>query len=146
MADYDCAIPSPLDMEELIVKKTISRMLSDNYTLIIVFVVILGILAIIFTYFGKQILNSIKQYKKNNLQNLIGDPDKEIYLEEENNMIDVKKYQEGGKQQFYKDIDKIYREYNVEKTNYIKSTYGSENDDYIDQKISYKTYDNHEYN
>jgi hypothetical protein len=141
----DCAVPSPLDMDDMIVKNSIKRMLSDNYTLLFVFLFITIILVLILVYFFKQIQFTLKNYKKfiGNNETINTDTDNEII--DDDNITDPSKYQDPNKTSFYKSVKDLYNEYNTEKTNYIKTTYNKENDDYINEKMEYKTYDDYIY-
>jgi predicted PurR-regulated permease PerM len=138
-----CAVPSPIDMDELITKGYISKMLSDNYTLLIIFVIIIGILLFLTTYFINQIKTTLKDYNRNiqKIGSTINTED-EVYIDEPE-VLDPNTYQDPNKQQFYKNVDTVYKEYNKEKTNYIKSTYNKENDDSIDRNIVYSKYDDY---
>lgn len=136
-----CAIPAGSDMDELIVKGYISRMLSDNTTLIIIFFVVILILGIMLWYFVSQAYTSYKEYK-NNVEKS-GEQSSTYEAKEE--IDDPAKFQEPSKLKFIKSIDAAYKEYNMEKTNYIKTTYGKENDDYIDKNIVYSKYDDYSY-
>ena len=146
--DESCAIPVPMDMDELIVKSSIKRMLSDNYTLLFVFLFVIVILVLILLYFFKQIKLTLDNYKKYIGQNetISTNDDNEVqYTDEDTSVMDVSKYQDSNKTAFYKSVKDLYNEYNTEKTNYIKTTYGKENDDYIDENMSYKAYDDYMY-
>lgn len=145
-----CAVPSSMDLDELIVKSTINRILSDNYTLLIICLVVLILLGVVLYYFTKQTYKVVIDYKQNNVRSGYKPaPESQSYTSNgENNdepVEDPLKYQEPGKQKFYKSVDDIFKEYNVEKTNYIAATYGRENDDAVDSRIAYKKYDDYKY-
>ena len=153
-----CAVPNSIDMDEVITKGYITKMLSDNYTLLIVFAILFLILVFILLYFIKQCFNAYKMYKQNTLGG--SSPpvniDDEIYpmdpldnLESSDpldNLVttDPNNYRDPEEQKFYKDVDTIYKDYNKEKTNYIKSTYNRDNDDEINEKMIYSKYDSYQ--
>lgn len=143
-----CSAPGG-DMDDVIVKNYIGRMLSDNYTLLIVFVLVSAMIIFVLNYFFKQARATYNDYKKNKAQSASNpdDPqaDNEIEPDENDEPVDTKKYQDAGKQQFYKNIDTAYKEYNTEKSKYIEVNYGKENDDYVDQKVAYREYDDYNY-
>ncbi len=143
-----CAIPPSSDMDELIVNGYISRLLADNTSLLIIFAVMAFILIGILWYFVKQAYTTYKEYKNNIVKSgtTNNDEDEKENEEFDASEIDPTKYQEAGKMQFIKAVDKKYNEYNLEKTAYIKATYGKENDDYIDQRIAYNDHDDYDYN
>ena len=87
----------------------------------------------------------IKEHKRNiQRSGLQHKSDTEVYLED-NPVEDPLTHQEPGKQQFYKKVDDVFKEYNIEKTQYIATTYGHENDDKVDNRIAYKKYDDYKY-
>lgn len=143
-----CSAPGG-DMDDLIVKNYIGRMLSDNYTLLIVFVIVSFLILFVLNYFFKQARATYNDYKKNKAQSEQNstdvNADNEIEPDENDEPVDTNKYQDPNRRQFYKGIDDIYKEYNVEKSKYIEVNYGKENDDYVDQKVAYKEYDNYNY-
>lgn len=148
-----CAVPNSIDMDEVITKGYITKMLSDNYTLLIVFAILFLILLFVLLYFGKQCYNAYKMYKKSNGDAPPVNVDNEIYpLDVEDpadpldnlNITDPNEYRDPEEKKFYKDVDTIYKDYNTEKTNYIKSTYNRDNDDEINEKIIYSKYDSYQ--
>ena len=142
-----CAVPASVDMEEMMVQSYISRMLSDNYTLLIVFLVVTILLGVVLIYFVKQFRSTYTDYKKHlERSDQQQETDNEVELtDEERKLVDPVKYQAPEKTKFYDTVGDVYKEYNTEKTNYIKSLYGTENDDYIDEKMAYKSHDNYDY-
>jgi len=151
-----CAVPNSIDMDEVITKGYITKMLSDNYTLLIVFAILFCILMFVLLYFIKQCYNSYKMYNQNTLGGSSPpvNVDSEIYPTDPSDPLadsldnltttDPNKYRDPEEQNFYKDVDTIYKDYNKEKTNYIKSTYNRDNDDEINEKIIYSKYDNYQ--
>ena len=141
-----CTLPGGFNMEEVLVKSTIARMLSDNYTLIIVFFIAGSIISLVLFYFAKQLYQSLKEYRQNSKQSGYGGNDEnEQYDDPENEYNDPKQHEEPKKKMFYKGIDDVYKEYNVEKSSYIKSSYKKDNDDFIDSKIAYQRHDEYNY-
>ena len=143
-----CAVPAPIDAEELIVKSYIGRMLSDNYTLLIVFIITTALLVFVLSYFVKQIFATYKDYQINAKRSEMGTnaSENEVYTDGDmQEVADPGKYQKASKLDFFKAVDSLYQQYNIEKTNYIKATYGHDNDDYIENTMSYKRYDNYDY-
>lgn len=141
-----CAIPSPIDMDEIIVKGYISRLLSDNYTLLIIFIIVTIVLIIVLIYFVKQVQSALKDYYNNIIASDIPtNIDNEVYNEEESKETNTSKFQDPNKLKFYKGMTKVYNSYNVEKSNYIKSTYNRDSDDNINDTVIYKKYDNYKY-
>ena len=143
-----CSVPG-VDVPELMIKGGIAKMLSDNYTLLILFFVLGAFIILVLYYFVSQLLDALKDYKKNsgntvtvNAQDSVEeiDPDDPDAVPEDPN-----KYTDGNKQTFYKNVDSTYSTYNKEKTQYVKATYGKDNDDKIDNTIEYKKYDDYNY-
>lgn len=148
-----CAVPNSIDMDEVITKGYITKMLSDNYTLLIVFVILFLILLFVLLYFIRQCYNAYKMYNQNTLDAPPVNVDSEIYpLDAEDpadpldnlNITDPNEYRDPEEKKFYKDVDTIYKDYNTEKTNYIKSTYNRDNDDEINEKMIYSKYDSYQ--
>lgn len=142
-----CSLPTATNLDELVVRSMISRMLSDNYTLVIIFIIAASLIIFILHYFVKQTLTVLKDYKNNKQQvDISKGGENEIYLDDDNDitMVDPKMYELDEKKKFYKDVAVVYKEYNEEKTNYLKATYGKTNDDYVDENIAYKQYDDYE--
>lgn len=144
-----CTVPSSMDITEIMNRAHIGRLLSDNYTMLIIFIIITVSLTFVLTYFIKDIRQTIKEHNKNILKSEVSKNDQdEVYFDDggaETEFIDPTKYQEAGKIKFFKDVDQTYKDYNLEKTIYIKSGFNKENDDYIDTRMSYKKYDDYVY-
>ena len=142
-----CSIPGPVDMDDLIVKGNIAKMLSDNYTLLGIFAVVSGILIIVLIYFIKDTKSSLTDYLKNKkLSAPPANADSEPQLTGEDiQETDPAKYQDFNKQKFMQDVNSTFKEYNTEKGMYVKANYGKDNDDKIDSRIAYQRYDDYEY-
>lgn len=143
-----CAVPTGMDLIEVMNRAHISRLLSDNYTMLIVFVFITAALGWVLTYFVKELKKTIYDYRRYTLKSEVPKSDQdEVYTDnnDELQVSDPSKYQEANKIKFFNDVDQVYKDYNVEKTTYIKSGFNKENDDYIDGRMSYKKYDDYVY-
>lgn len=144
-----CAVPNPMQMNEVMVNNHISRLLSDNWTLLIVFLIVIGLLVLVLSYFVKQTFKTVRDYKSNEkAQEAPKNADEESYDESDDNenaIIDPVSYQEGKKLKFMKNVEDAYKTYNAEKTSYVQSSFSRTNDDVIDQRMAYKKYDRYEY-
>lgn len=132
--------------------KKIERLIADNYTIIGICIVLVIVLSLVAWYFGSQLLETIKSYKKSLIKARGSDKsatveiDNEIYDEEATKPYDMTKYLEPGKQDFVKTMEDAYKDYNNLKTEYLRSNNKSENDDLITKDtIFYKKYDEYEY-
>ena len=151
-----CAVPNSMDMDEVITKGYITKMLKDNYTLLIIFAILFLILVGILLYFGQQCMDAYKMYKQSSGGSSPStNVDSEVYpidpadptsdpLDSLAGVTDPNKYKDAEEQKFYKDVDTIYKDYNKEKTSYIKSTYNRDNDDEINEKMIYSKYDSYQ--
>jgi hypothetical protein len=128
--------------------KKIERMISDNYTIIVISFVTLILLFIIIKYFAKQIYNTIHRYRMSygmdKKDKAVIVDDSEIY-DEDDPPIDTTKYFDAGKTDFVKNLETAYKNYNKLKGEYIRTTYNTDNDDTIDQKALYGKYDDYTY-
>lgn len=143
-----CAVPTGMDLTEVMNKAHISRLLSDSYTMLIIFVVITVALTFVLVYFIKEVRRTIYEHNKNVLKSEAPKNDQnEVYADDDPDaeIADPTKYQDASKIKFFKDVDKVYKDYNLEKTTYIKSGFNKENDDYIDKRMAYKKYDEYVY-
>ena len=147
-----CAVPNSMDMDEVITKGYITKMLQDNYTLLIIFAILCIILIGILLYFSQQCMEAYNMYKQSTLGAVPVNVDNEVYPLDASDPLDSlvttdpNKYRDPEEQKFYKDVDTIYKDYNKEKTNYIKSTYNRDNDDEINEKMIYSKYDSYKDN
>ncbi len=133
--------------------KKIERLIADNYTIIGICIVITLGLSFIIWYFGSQIYETIKNYKKSVIkyqgtdttaQKL--DLDNEVYDEDGAQPTDITKYFDSGKQDFVKTMDNAYKDYNTLKTDYLRTYNKSENDDVVNKDtIFYRKYDDYTY-
>jgi hypothetical protein len=166
----DCTNRVPLTegLQTLINQKTITKLINDNYTVIVVYIILIVFLCLIMAYFIGHIRGVIKTYwKNNNRVDLAPPPTDNQYDKEADNEVYIKdtltasyempsKYRlqsrenvyehvPVGKQDFIKDVSSTYKEYNDLKSQYIKTDLKARNDDVIDTKILYKKYDDYTY-
>lgn len=138
-----------MDLTEVMNRAHINRLLSDNYTMIIIFIIISAALTFVLVYFVKDVRRTIYEHNKNTLKSEVPKSDQdEVYVDDggaETAATDPAKYQEANKVKFFKDVDQVYKDYNLGKTDYIKSGFNKENDDYIDARMAYKKYDEYVY-
>ena len=128
--------------------KKIEKLIADNYTVICLCIGIVIILALVVWYFGKQMFEVIKNYRKSYVSMKGNMPstseDSEIYDDDEK-VYDVSQYFEPGKTDFVKAVETAYKDYNTLKSDYIRSNHMDDNDDVIDKDtIFYKKYDDYE--
>lgn len=153
--------------DEIIVsyQRIMSKIITDNYSVIFVYFVIVILLILIAYYFFKNISRTLKSYRKNSAlmelapaqDNNINDPaaDNERYTKHDvskdatlyairarDNPID---YINKGKKDFLHDVNTQYDEYNTAKSAYIKTTYARKSDDVVDQDILFSRHDDYEY-
>jgi uncharacterized protein YozE (UPF0346 family) len=138
--------------------KKIERMISDNYTMIFISFLLIIILLLVIWHFYSDLRDTLKNYYKI-MQNktsqkgkaiLAGSsasfPEDEEDYDDEPSYLDSTAYFESGKADFAKKMDSTYKEYNKEKTDYIRSTHRIDNDDVVDtSSVLYKKYDDYSY-
>ena len=138
--------------------KKLDYMISDNYTLIFIFIIIMIILGMCFIYFFKSLKQNLSTYFKDKDKSKepsgdnprIGTDDNYTYYEstkDDPEPVEPKDMMPASTKDFIKNVDNVYKEYNDLKTEYIKKTYtsGKTNDDVIDIKTLYKEYDDYKY-
>lgn len=158
-----CNPESCSNMSGMMLIKKLQNMLSDNYTMLVIMVVLIGVLGLVLFYFANSLSNTLTNYYKNKKvaedastsTAAISDnqrdvkADNEIYYEnvqDDPNKQDPVSFLDKTKQDFIAELDSQYKDINTLKTQYISSTYsGKQNDDVIDQKVLYKDYDNYKY-
>lgn len=132
----------------------IQRMISENYLMIFVCIVMLIIIGYMLYFTINQIVDCVRVYHKAiNVQNVIGVSfksnniqDNEVYESETPyNAFDPINHFEPGKAEFMSNLEKRYDDYNTAKSKYILSTYERTNDDIVDQKTLYKEHDDYDY-
>jgi len=136
----------------------VRKMIADNYTILFTYLILVGIIAFIIYYFGKQIIVLMRQYFANRTtddkstipassnssdtkeaDNNNYDPDMEIPLE---NTYD---YMDPAKQNFVKSIDKVYQDYNQKMDDFVRSIGKTDNDNKVDAGILFKAHDDYRY-
>ena len=149
-----CAPEGCHKMGGAMILKKLQNMLNDNYTMLIVMIVLLSLLGLALWYFINSLKNTLVNYYKNKkvldvASNSIGDisnnqhdtkADNEIYYEtpsEDPNKKDPSTFIPKEKQEFIKKVETDYKDINDYKTKYISDTYDKDNDDVIDAKILY---------
>lgn len=155
------------DIRSVINRKLISSLITDNYTILIIFIVLGVFLFLIALYFIGHLRSTLRDYRKYNRKLELApapsnnqydpDADNESYIKD-----DVKErgdmglyktqfrddpmdYINKGKKDFLEDVQTKYDDYNVLKSQYIKNTYKKDNDDVINERIMFSKYDNYEY-
>ena len=150
-------------------RKILTSIIKDNYAVIVIFIILSVLLVLILYYFIKHLVTTLKNYKKYNRRlELAPAPtnnqydikaDDEIYKKEEEEDIkenidmpvkyqvkeDPMDYNPKGKKDFLKDVTSTYDDYNVLKSQYIKTTYNRYNDDVIDENILFSKHDDYDY-
>ena len=148
-------------------QKIISKLISDNYMVLIIYIVVILFCIAVLYYFGNSIYKTIRNYYKysktievspsqTDNQYDVG-ADDEVYQKLEESIdkkrgfykFDVRNDSEEHirqtKREFIEDIKKRYEEYNKLKSDYILTTYNKQNDDIIDQNILYDKHDDYSY-
>jgi hypothetical protein len=162
-----CPCNLPPQPDDLI--DDLKRLISDNHTILGVYVILLIFFGLGLAYVIKDMLNIVMEFIKNrvasngtgksNDNTTNGDKnqkDDEFYPEPDENgkvqaapSLDNKKpkdYREDTEQEFYNNVKKKYSSYNAQKTDYIARQYdGQPNDDIIDDNIEYSIYDDYDY-
>lgn len=140
-----------------VLMKKIEYMIGDNYTLIFILFLVLGILGLALYYFIKSLKDTLVNYynakKKVETESTGDDPRKakdDNYTYHPTPKEDPEKQGSipipGQKGTFATDLEKRYEEVNKQKAEYIRAQYnGKENDDPIDQRTLFKGHDNYSY-
>lgn len=155
------------NIRSIVNKKIIASLITDNYTILIVFIALAIFIVAIAFYFINHMRTVLKDYNKYNRKLELAPPptnnqydvgaDDERYEKEdakEKGDIGLYKmqfkdepmdYVPKGKKDFLEDVKTKYDDYNVLKSQYIKTTYKKNNDDVIDNNILFSKYDDYEY-
>ena len=138
--------------------KKLDSMISDNYTLIVIFFIVMGILSMAFIYFFKSMKTNLGVYWKDKatVKSPSGDnprmaeDDKYTYYEnvkDDPEPVQPRENMPDKTKEFVANMEKTYDEYNKLKTEYIKNTTTKrlQNDDLVDESVLFKKYDDYKY-
>lgn len=134
-------------------------MISDNYTLIFIFLIVMIILGLAFIYFATSIKKNLKTYFKdkkkinespNGENPRIAADDLYTYYDnpkDDPDPIQPKEKMPDKTKDFVHKMEKTYSEYNKLKSEYIKATTldNRNNDDIVDYKVLFKEHDDYKY-
>jgi hypothetical protein len=128
----------------------INRMLSDNYTLIVLFLFLIIIIGAITYYFYTELRNTIKFYYRNqgSEEAVKNNPNEDELYEDDNENDDneVNKHLDSVSGNYFKKVENDYKDYNFQKGQYIINNYRKkESDDIIDRNILFEKKDNYTY-
>lgn len=140
----------------VVLLQKLDTMISDNYTLLFILFVVLGILGFALSYFVNSLKDNLKAYYKGKEEDrppagdnprVAFDDDYTYYddVKEDPVKVDPKANLEEGKRNFFEGIEKAYDEYNTLKTEYIKNVHKIENDDVVDKSMMFSKYDTYDY-
>lgn len=147
-------------------QRILFKLVNDNYTILIVFVVLSVFLLLIFLYFFKNVMNTIKLYNKHAKRLELApaptdnqydkDADNEKYKSKDIDpdvdafnlraIEDPADYMPRTKKEFIKEMDTKYQEYNTLKSDYIITNHKKTSDDVVDSQVLFKKYDDYKYN
>jgi hypothetical protein len=138
--------------------RRIQRMISDNYTIIVLSIVSIIVLLFAAKYFWGELYASLSSYRKalqkqndsldnNSYGNKKKTEDDEEYEDddEKDQTFDSTQYFKEGKKQFVTNMESQYNKYNKLKSEYIANNYSKSSDDVIDQSALYKSHDDYTY-
>lgn len=167
MSDCLAKFSADPDLRSLINRKLINSLITDNYTVLIIFVILFVFIVLIIFYFSSHLRTVLSEYRKYNRKLELApapsnnqydpDADNERYDKDEpgekgdlrlyNTQIrdDPMDYINKGKKDFIADVKTKYGDYNELKSQYIKTTYKKDNDDVIDDNIMFGKHDDYEY-
>lgn len=148
-------------------KKILEKLISDNYTILCIFFIVLLTCLIIMYYYGSNIRKTLRDYYKYSAsaklhatssdnqyddtadnevyQNVSDKLEKDVGFRKFDVVNQAEEHIRQTKKEFMEDIRKRYEEYNTLKSDYILGTYSRVNDDVIDDKILYNKYDDYSY-
>ena len=147
----------------VILLKKLQSMISDNYTMIFILILILAIVGFSLMYFLNSLRQTLVVWWKNKNENdktissgtsgdnprTATDDDVTYYENSQDDpefSTDVFKYAPKEQQDFDRNIQTTFKTYNDNKAAYIASEFtGRTNDDIIDRSVMYKEYDNYTY-
>lgn len=134
----------------------IEKMISDNYAMILVYVVFAVGIGFVIWYFGSSLIKRIKEYNanksvkesstpsiSNNSQN--AEADNNVYDGTEPSPDNINDFMEPGKKGFVKQVDQVYKDYNKALKDFITSSGKKDEDAMIDVDLLFKTHDEYKY-
>lgn len=137
--------------------KKLDSMISDNYTLIVIFFIVMIILGMAAIYFFRSLKANLGVYWKDKRKSKapagenprIAEDDKYIYydnVKDDPEPVQPRENMPVNTTEFVTNMEKTYEEYNKLKSEYIKNTTSSrDNDDLVDESVLYKKYDDYKY-
>jgi len=133
--------------------KRINKIISDNFTVIVLCFFAICLLIFMIWFFGRSLHTVVKNWydvrtkldNTNNANNAtILNDDTEVYDDEDEMLTNIM-ITDPNKTDFVKSMETAYKDYNRLKSEYIQSNYTRENDDVINQSSFYKKYDDYDY-
>ena len=151
----------------------LKRLINDNYTLIVIYIILLSLFLYALYYVGSDLSGIVKDYLKmskmevepvkksdpsvknsGNQKDTSADNDYYPDVNDESapqnpGTVDTKKpkdYRTKEELSFFNKLNITYNEYNSQKSQYISQVYqGRNNDDIVDDNIEYSKYDDYDY-
>ena len=143
---YNCGQADVSDLSGTGQLNQMNKMIADHYTVIIISVVIIIVMGFVIYYFGKELVNVFRKYKKSHHEKISIYPttDEEIY-DDEQVISNTSRFYDANKYEFVKEIERAYSDYNKTKTSSLRKEFSKVNDDMIDHSIFYTTNDDYDY-
>lgn len=143
----------------VVVIKKLESMISDHYTLILVFTVCTIITLLLLFYFGKSMKQTLSAYMRNKTRRKVYAPTNNQRSPEDDDYMYYDNINEDpepiiprdriprGQLEFQDKVESAYKEYNDLKTQYLEKAFHKKdaNDDVINEKIKYDDYDKYRY-
>jgi len=147
-------IEVPNNVETIVLK--INKMISDNYSMIVMYILFLVGIAFIIWYFGKSLIARIAAYNQNKSKIVSGTPtisnnsqnkeaDNNNYNGDEPEPENIKDFMEPAKRKFAKDVEVVYKDYNQAINDFVATTGKADTDGVVDSSVIFKTHDNYKY-
>lgn len=134
----------------------VEKMISDNYSMLGLYVVFVIAIGFVIWYFGSSFIKRIRAYYQNkgasekpvpsisnNMQN--PEADNNDYDGNEPQPDDVKVYMDKGKKKFVTELDSVYKDYNEAVGDFIRSTGKTAEDSDVDAGVLFRTHDDYDY-
>jgi hypothetical protein len=143
-----------LTVETIVMK--IDKMISDNYSMLSLYVVFIIAMGFIIWYFGSTLVRRIRTYYQNKgkVEDSTPSISNNVHNKEADNNDydgndpapdDVKVYMDSGKKKFVADLDRVYGEYNDAMGDFIRSTGKTDEDGNVDANVLFRTHDEYKY-